>query len=91
MDALIIGIATAFNFIIIKWKIEKTRYGDAILDISSILTLAYIFGGTLGGMMVAMIASVIISLYLYKYPPNFLGNKNIIKIIKDKYDEIQPR
>ena len=69
MELALLGIATAFNFIVLKMKIESKRYGDATLDIIAILILSFIFGGTLGGMMIAMVASAVISLYLYFYPP----------------------
>ena len=71
MEVIAIAIATALNLIIIKWKFEKERYGDASLDILALLALNYMFGGTLGGMVIAMIASAIISTYLFFSPPNF--------------------
>jgi len=60
VEALVIGIATAFNFIIIKWKLEHKRFADAGLDIFIILVLSVIFSGTLGGMIVAMVASAFV-------------------------------
>ena len=73
MEAILVGLATAFNFIIIKWKIEKSRAADATLDIGVMVALGWMFGGTMSGMVVAMIASVAVSLYLLKYPPTFMG------------------
>jgi len=66
---LIIGILTAFNILIFKIKFEQGRYGDLLYDIFAFLVLNMIFGGTLGGMIVAMVASGIISVYLYFNPP----------------------
>ena len=69
MELLIIGIATAFNFMIIKWKLEKHRFADAVVDVAVLLIVGFIFGGTLGGMTIAMVASAIVSLYLLWSPP----------------------
>ena len=69
MEILMIGVATAFNFLIIKWKLEKKRFADAAFDIGILIILSVIFGGTLGGMTIAMIASAIVSLYLIWKPP----------------------
>ena len=69
MEALLIGIAAAFNFLIIKWKIEKQRYSDALLDAIILATLSIIFGGTLGGMVIATIGSAVVSISLFLSPP----------------------
>jgi len=66
---LILGLVTAFNFLILKYKIERSRYIDALYDLVAILILSSIFAGTLGGMIIAMTASLVISLYLLKFPP----------------------
>lgn len=71
MEVLIIGIVTALNLMVLKMKLEKERYGDLGLDITAIVVLNMFFGGTLTGMMIAMIASAIISIYLYFSPPKF--------------------
>ena len=64
-------IATALNLIVLKVKFEAERYGDFGLDITAILALNYMFGGTLGGMTIAMGASAMISIYLFFSPPKF--------------------
>ncbi len=71
MEIFIIGLATFFNLVAIKWKLENERYGDAILDISTMGIAAFLFAGTMAGMSAAMIASALMSLYLLKYPPKF--------------------
>lgn len=71
MDSLIIGFAAAFNFLIIKWKFEKERYDDACLDIFLLGALSYMFGGTMGGMIIATIGSAVVSVSLLIKPPNF--------------------
>lgn len=74
MEFLIIGIATFFNFMILKWKFEKERYADLTFDIATLVAISWLFGGTLGGMTIAMISSALISLYLIAFPPNFMKN-----------------
>ena len=69
--ALMIGVVTAFNFIILKWKFSQGRYGDMALDVISFIVLAAIFGSTVLGMLVAMVASMGISVYLLIFPPSY--------------------
>ena len=69
MDLLLIGLATAFNLIIIKVKVEKRRWGDAALDTGTLFLLGIAFGGSYAGLVVATISSAIISLYLLAFPP----------------------
>jgi len=68
---IIIGIVTAINLIILKLKFEQGRWGDLALDFLAIATLSAFFGQTLGGMTIAMVSSLIISVYLYIFPPEF--------------------
>lgn len=74
MDAILIGLATSFNFLIIKWKIEKARYEDAGFDVLILFLLSVMFKGSMGGMIVAMIASFVVSFYFLFKPPKFLGS-----------------
>lgn len=69
MLILLIGIATAFNLIILKMKFEDDRYGDMSLDLLTLILLTTFFGGTITGMAVAVVAGGIISLYLFFFPP----------------------
>ena len=69
MFLLIIGIATAFILMVIKYKVEKERYLDALLDLFTLSILSFIFMGTYDGLVVSTIASAIISVYLYFVPP----------------------
>ena len=79
---LVIGVLTAFNLLIFKIKFEQGRYGDLLYDVSTFLVLNVIFGGTLGGMIVAMVASGIISVYLYFNPPKKSFGSFIEEIIE---------
>lgn len=69
MELLFIGLATAFNFGIIKWKLEKRRFADAALDLLILIIIGIVFSGTLGGMTIGMIASAVFSTYLLFSPP----------------------
>jgi len=69
MEFIIIGVAVAFNFLVIKYKFEKKRYADAILDVSLLAIVSFLFAGSFGGLVVATVASAIISILLYFFPP----------------------
>jgi len=83
MEFLIIGIATAMNVLVIKWKLEKKRYEDAIFDGGILFGLSYVFGGSYGGLVVATISSAIISIYLIASPPKFFMG-HLKDILSDK-------
>ena len=69
---LAMGIVTFFNLVILKIKFEQGRTADLALDVISLVILSYLFGNTITGMLVAMIASFIMSVYLWFFPPKFL-------------------
>ena len=69
IELIVLGIATAVNFLVIKWKVENKRYGDAVLDSLILFMITSLFGGSLGGMTIAMVASLIVSVYLLINPP----------------------
>ncbi len=71
MELLIMGIITAFDFLILKWKFEHKRYADFTMDLGLLLVIIQLFHGSMGGMVVGMIAQVIISFYLLIFPPKF--------------------
>ena len=68
MELIIMALATSFNLMIIKWKFEHERVADAVLDAGLLGILALVFGGTLGGMMIATASSALVSLYLLWSP-----------------------
>jgi len=70
MEALIMGIATAFNILVLFKKAELHRYADAFCDGALLVILSLVFGNTLGGMLVATVASAIISVYFMFNPPD---------------------
>lgn len=71
MEFVVIGLISAFNMLIIKVKLEKKRYEDAFFDLALMSILAFLFSGSYGGMVVAMVASLSVSLYLLVSPPKF--------------------
>jgi uncharacterized membrane protein len=80
---LLIALATAFNLLIIKHKLEKHRYEDGITDLVILAVLTVVFGGSYGGLVVATITSAIISLYFLANPPHFFRLKSNSKATSD--------
>lgn len=68
---IIAGIATFINVVVLKWKIERERYIDFIMDITVLLALNFLFMGTMTGLSIAMLASALFSIYLVFFPPRF--------------------
>lgn len=87
MEFVLIGIVSAFNLIIIKVKLEKKRYEDAVFDLSLMALLAFLFSGSYGGMVVAMVASLATSIYLLASPPKFTSTLH--KKFSEELDEIK--
>ena len=76
MEYLVIGIAVALNIIIILWKYEKKRYADGTLDFILLITIAILFSGSYGALVVGTVASLVISIYLFIKPPNLPKMEN---------------
>lgn len=72
--------------LVIKIKLEKKRYEDALMDVALAVLLGVLFAGSYSGMVVAMVASLVISIYFLFSPPTFFGG--IIKKVKEEIDEI---
>lgn len=71
MELILIGVITALNFIVVKMKIERKRYEDAFFDVTLMAIMAFLFSGSYAGMVVAMVASISVSVYLLFSPPKF--------------------
>lgn len=69
LEFLIIGIAVAFNIIVIKWKFDKGRTADAITDLCLFIVVTFVFSGSYGALVVGTVASALISIYLFISPP----------------------
>ena len=65
MEVLVIGLATAFNFIVILAKFKQERYIDALIDITIFIAISSMFTGTISGMSVGMVGSMVVSIWLY--------------------------
>ena len=68
---ILAGIAVAFNFIFLKFKLDRGRYQDLITDASILIALSFLFSGTASGLAIGMVGSFIISIYLYFSPPKY--------------------
>jgi hypothetical protein len=87
MEYIVIGLVSAFNLLIIKVKLEKKRFADAFFDLALMCVLAFLFAGTYGGMVVAMVGSLAVSLYLLASPPKFTSVG--LDKLKKEFDYIQ--
>jgi integral membrane sensor domain MASE1 len=67
-ELLLISVALVFNFVIVKIKLEDGNYINAIVDVIVFIVIVAIMGSTLGGMVIAAIASALFSLYLIYKP-----------------------
>ena len=83
MEAIVIGIAVSFNMLIIYWKLEKKRIIDALLDGFVLFMLSIMFGQSTSGMIIATVASAIISLFLLIKNPQLPVHS--IDLDKNKY------
>ena len=70
---LIIGAVSAINLIILKVKIDNKRYFDALIDLSAYIALVAFSGSTLGGLVIATSASLLVSVFLLVSPPRLGG------------------
>lgn len=68
MEFILIGLAVFFNLVILKWKIDKTRYMDAFLDATLLTLVMFVFSGSYGALVVGTIASALVSIYLLFSP-----------------------
>lgn len=71
MELLIISVAVFLNFALLKWKLEHERYTDLFVDISVLVALSFLFGGSMGGMIIAMCGGAMMSIFLLVSPPKF--------------------
>lgn len=71
MEFILVGIAVFFNIAFIKWKFDRSRHADALLDLSLLIAVAILFSGSYGALVVGTIASALISLFLFVSPPKF--------------------
>lgn len=65
---LIVGLAVAFNIVIVIWKIRNDRIADGILDGFLLILVSIVFSGSQGALIIGTIGSLIVSLYLLRDP-----------------------
>ena len=83
MYLLAVGVAVALNLIFIKFKLERKRYEDAILDTTILVGIGYLFSGSFDALVVGTMASLLISIYLFIFPPKF--SSSIVLFKKPKF------
>ena len=89
MEFILIGVVSAFNLLIILMKLKRRRYEDAFFDTALMIFIVYIFSGSYGGMVVAMVASLFVSISLFISPPAFTqGIRVWMDKLKDEVDEL---
>ena len=71
---LIGGVLTALSAIIILHKIKKKRYEDAAIDAGISWMFMFLFAGSLIGSSIAIVASLVLSIYLL-----FFGDVNQVR------------
>jgi hypothetical protein len=90
MEILVMGVALAFNILVILWKLDNDQKLNAILDGLILVLLTIVFGGSTAALMIGTIASLIISIYLFLNPPELrmfsklIGVKESKKIRKER-------
>lgn len=89
MEFIIIGIVSAINLIIIVHKFRKGRVTDGVFDSLLFTLMASMFSGSYGGMVVAMISSLVISIYLWASPPMFFRAFSSRKDVKEAMDDFK--
>lgn len=71
MTLLIIGVAVAFNLLIVLWKFQNRPLIDAIVDASLLILVAMVFSVSTAALTVGTIGSFIVSVYLIFKPFRF--------------------
>ena len=90
MEIILIAIAVVSNFIFLKYKWEKARFLDFFTDVAVLLTLSYLFAGTATGMIIALVSGMMMSIYLWFWPPHLL-NDDVRKSIRESLMAFVPK
>lgn len=85
MEFVLIGLISAFNLLVVLVKVKKGRFEDAIFDAALMFLLSSMFSGSYGGMVVAMVASLSVSIWLFISPPTF--SRKFVTFFKSQIDE----
>jgi len=81
MDGILIivfAVATFANITIVYFKLRHNQIQNAIVDLSVLIALTYVFGGSTAGLAIATLTSAMFSIYLFFDPPeiNLPSRKN---------------
>jgi hypothetical protein len=71
MELAIVSVAVFLNFGLLLWKWNNDRHGDLIVDVCVLIALSYLFEGSQGGMVIALCAGAMMSVFLLFYKPKF--------------------
>jgi len=80
---LIAGFAMFFNFAILKWKFSNGRIADGVLDASVLGIIMFVTAGSMTGMAIGVVGSMLFSLFLLWSPFNldsFMGDDEPVKV-----------
>ena len=69
--AIVMGLATAFNFCILIWKVKRGRILDFIIDCFCMVCICALFSTGVAALAMGMTASMVVSLYLMFFPIKF--------------------
>ena len=64
--------ATVFNIVILIIKFKRSRYEDAILDVSLLVVVFWVLKGSEMMLLIGIFSSLFVSIYLWFSPPNFI-------------------
>lgn len=70
---MVMGICTALNFVVIISKYRRERYMDATLDFALLGIICFLFSSGINALCIGMIASAVISGYLWFKPVSLAG------------------
>ena len=73
MELIIIGLAVAFNFIIVLYKFQAGQYLNAIVEGGILIIVTIFFSMSTAALTIGTIGSLVVSLYLIKFPFKFNG------------------
>lgn len=81
MEFVLVGIVVFFNIAFIKWKFDKNRTGEALLDVTLLVAVMLLFSGSYGALVIGTIASALVSLFLYISPPKKTESSILDKLL----------
>lgn len=89
MELAIIGIVVALNIVIILNKFRAGRLEDGIFDTALLVLVTVVFMGSYAGLVVATVASLLISIYLWASPPKFFsGTGGMLSKLKQGFKDL---